>query len=241
MKLAFISDLHLSEKTMEKNQVFYNLMKQWQDELDALYILGDFFEYWLGDDDKTAFILKMEATFKQFTSITPIYFIHGNHDFGISKSFASRTGVIILKDCSTITVGNNKILLSHGDIFCTLDKSYQKFKKIIRNPILMAIMRKAPLKWRYKLKNSLEHESSKQFNTKPEETYLVVNETIMSIANKHQANIVIHGHTHKPGHYIIKNGKSNIIRYEIPDWADRDPGGYILMEDDKIKLCLSCT
>lgn len=211
-------------------------MRQWQDSLDALYILGDFFDYWLGDDDITAFTTTMEKVFKQFTLTTPIYFIHGNHDFGISKNFAKRTGIRILKDCSTITVDNNKILLSHGDVFCTLDKSYQKFKKIIRNPLLMAIMRKTPLKWRYKLKDSLEHESSKQFNTKPEETYLVVDETIASIANKHQANVVIHGHTHRPGHYLIKNGVSNIIRYEIPDWADRNPGGYILIEDDDIKI-----
>lgn len=241
MKLAFISDLHLSEKTHEKNQIFYNLMKQWQNELDALYILGDFFDYWLGDDDKTSFILEIEETFRQFTCTTPIFFIHGNHDFGVSKRFAGRTGIIILKDCSTINVGGNKILLSHGDVFCTLDKSYQRFKKIIRNPILMAIMRKVPLQWRYKLKNSLEHESSKQFNTKPNETYLVVDETIASIANKHQANVVIHGHTHRPGHYTIKNGENNIIRFEIPDWADLDPGGYILVEDGKIKIHYLCT
>jgi UDP-2,3-diacylglucosamine hydrolase len=236
MKLAFISDLHLSENTIEHNQLFYKLLQKWQPQLDALYILGDFFDYWLGDDDKTSFTLTMEQAFREFTQTTPIYFIHGNHDFAIGRDFAKRTGVKILKDCTTINVGHNKILLSHGDTFCSLDKSYQKFKKIIRNPLLLAILRRVPLKWRYQIKNSLEHESAKQFNQKPPETYLVVDETIAAMAQKHTANIVIHGHTHKPGRYLINHTKNLITRFEIPDWTDRKPGGYVLLEDGKIDI-----
>lgn len=238
MKLAFISDLHLSDKTFENNQIFYNLMTKWQSELDALYILGDFFDYWVGDDDKNVFITEIEETFKKFTKSAPIYFIHGNHDFGLGQDFAKRTGITLLKDCSTIKVANNTILLSHGDVFCTLDISYQKFKRIIRNPLIMAILRKTPLKWRYKLKNSLEHESSKQFNKNPPETYLVVDDTIVAIANKLAANIVIHGHTHKPNRYVIEDNGKTITRFEIPDWADRNPGGYVLIEDEKIQIHL---
>ena len=237
MKLAFISDLHLSEKTIESNQIFFNLMEKWQNELDALYILGDFFDYWLGDDDNNAFIATIEQTLKNFTK--PIYFIHGNHDFGIGPDFAKRTGVNLIKDCSVINVGKNKILLSHGDVFCTLDKSYQRFKKFIRNPILLMLLRKTPLKWRLKLKNSLEHGATKQFNQKPATTYLVVDETIARTAQKLQANVVIHGHTHNPGYYLIKSTYGTIARFEIPDWTDRKPGGYVLVEDQNIRIHLN--
>jgi UDP-2,3-diacylglucosamine hydrolase len=238
MKLAFISDLHLSEKTFASNQVFYSLMNKWLEEIDALYILGDFFDHWIGDDDKNSFISDMETTLRLFSAKKPIYFIHGNHDFGIGKDFANRTGVKIIPDCSTIDIADNRILISHGDTFCTLDKSYQRFKKIIRNPIIMTILRKTPLSWRHKLKLKLEQESSKQFNQKPIETYLVVNETIRKIAQKNFANIVIHGHTHNPGRYIIENNGSIITRLEIPDWSDRDPGGYIMLDDNNIKIHL---
>lgn len=237
MKLAFISDLHLSENSFESNQIFFSLMKKWQQELDALYILGDFFDYWLGDDDNNLFISEVEQTLKNFGK--PIYFIHGNHDFVIGKKFAKRTNLTLLPDLSIIKTTKHNILISHGDAFCTLDNGYQIYKKIIRNPILMKILLQTPLKWRRKIKDLLENKSTEHFNKSQQEVYSVVNHTIKDIANKHNADIVINGHTHNPGHYVIANKPNNDInRFEIPDWCDRKPGGYILLDNEQIKIHL---
>ncbi len=234
MKLAFISDLHLSPDTPHNNQLLFNLLTTWQQSLDGLYILGDFFDYYLGDDDNNEFMLSIKNAFKEFTKHVPIYFIGGNHDFGIGRIFEKETGIRFVQDLTTIRVGNNTILLSHGDAFCTLDVKYQRMKKILQNPLLMYILRKTPLSWRYKLKDTLEKKSAKVFNTMPQDTYHVVDRTIINFARQKNANIVIHGHTHKPGHYLIETDGSTIERYEIPDWADRDGGGYIMLYDENI-------
>ena len=96
MKLIFISDLHLAHDTPEKNQLFYALLKNWRGKVDALYILGDFFDYWLGDDDDNQFIREIKSALCEFSQITPIYFRGGNHDFAVGKQFAQETRIAFL-------------------------------------------------------------------------------------------------------------------------------------------------
>ncbi|MFN8770702.1 MAG: UDP-2,3-diacylglucosamine diphosphatase [Neisseriaceae bacterium] len=237
MKLVFISDLHLSPHTVEKNIVFLSLMKNWMGNISALYILGDFFDYWLGDDDVNTFTTEMKRCFNKFTKSTPIYFISGNHDFGIGKRFAKETGIQILKDCHLLEDGNKRVLLSHGDIFCTLDKGYQRMKKILQNPLTKYILKKIPLAWRYKLKNMLEKQSNDAYNPNRAHKYKVVDKTIAKYAKKFNANVIIHGHTHDPNYYTVtlKDG-SQIQRIEIPDWVHRKPGGYVEFNLDKFNI-----
>ena len=109
MQIAFISDLHLSENTHLQNQIFHAQMSKWQNELDALYILGDFFDFWCGDDDSNDFICAIKHSLQTFSAHKPIYFLWGNHDFGIGKKFAKETGVTLIKDCTMLTVGTHKI------------------------------------------------------------------------------------------------------------------------------------
>lgn len=236
MKTVFISDLHLSEHSKKSNAKFIQLLTKWQDEIDALYILGDFFDAWLGDDDKNEFIDEIKHELKQFSAKKPIFFIIGNHDFALGKRFARETGVTLLKDCSIITIDNQNILLSHGDIFCTLDIAYQKMRKILQNKFTLFLLRNSPLSWRRKLKQTLESKSASSFNAKPAHTYLVVDETVAAMAIKAQANVVIHGHTHVPGRYAIHANGKDILRIEIPDWTDREPGGYVLLENGEISI-----
>lgn len=243
MQLVFISDLHLSPDTTENNQIFYTLLLQWQNSVDAVYILGDFFDYWLGDDDNNLFINTMKLRLFEVTRNTPIYYIVGNHDFAVGNRFARETGVKILRDCSVIEVAGNRILLSHGDVFCSLDKQYQRMKLILQNPLLMAILKRLPLSWRRKIKELLEHKASSEFNSKPKNIYNVVDQTVLKVATKKLANVVIHGHTHNPGKYLIPTNSTNkhgkdIIRIEIPDWVDHRAGGYVLLQDANIMLHL---
>ncbi len=239
MKIAFISDLHLSPNTFDSNQLFYSLMQRFEKELDALYILGDFFDYWIGDDDNNVFISEIKSSFKNFTKIKPLYFIRGNHDFGLGKRFAKETGITLLNDCSILNIESNRILLSHGDMFCTLDTGYLRFKKIIQNPLVMFLLRKIPLKWRYKLKDKLESKSNTAYDPLRQHIYKVVDASVVKTADKYNANIVIHGHTHDPAHYKIKleNGKE-LSRIEIPDWVDHKAGGYVLLDGENITIHL---
>lgn len=238
MKLIFISDLHLSPTTPEHNQIFYQLLGKWErDNIDALYILGDFFDYWLGDDDENSFTREMSSKLSQFSQTTPIYFRAGNHDFALGKKYAKRSGMKLIKDMHVTHIAGNSILLSHGDTFCTLDTGYQKMKKFLQHPITIFVGRRLPLSWRRKLKEVLEHKSGVQTNSKPQHIYHVVDNTIIEYAHATNTDIVIHGHTHRPGSYIIeKQGSKPIYRYEIPDWQDHKPGGYIIVEDDKIHI-----
>ena len=237
MTTWIISDLHLCAQRPAVTQAFLHWLDAEVSQAHALYILGDMLDYWLGDDDQNTFIQEIESTLKRFAQVKPVYFIGGNHDFGIGQRFAKRTGIQILQDCATITVGNHKVLLAHGDVFCTLDTKYQRMKKILQNPFVIAMLRKVPLSWRIKLKDKLEHESVRAFNTEPAATYYVVDDAVMASAALHGADVVIHGHTHHPGKYVIDAQDGGMVtRFEIPDWVERPAGGYVLMDDDKITI-----
>lgn len=234
MKLVFISDLHLSAKTPDKNQIFYQLLDDLSNKVDGLYILGDFFDHWLGDDDMTPFAIEMTSHLKKFADKTPTYFRGGNHDFAVGKDFSKETNIKLITDMHSIYTGKHKILLSHGDTFCTLDIGYQKMKRIFQNKLVVWLLLKTPLSWRHKLKDKMEQGSKNSNKTpKPDYIYNVVNDSIIEYAQKFGADTVIHGHTHHPGHYIIND---KLQRYETPDWEDNPAGTYLLYDDGKFSF-----
>ncbi|MDD3266956.1 MAG: UDP-2,3-diacylglucosamine diphosphatase [Burkholderiales bacterium] len=234
MKLVFISDLHLAPNTPDKNQIFYQLLDNLNGGIDALYILGDFFDHWLGDDDMTPFAKEMMLHLSNFAKSTPTYFRGGNHDFAVGKNFAKKTNIKLIPDMHSIYTGKHKILLSHGDTFCTLDIGYQKMKKIIQNKFVVWLLLKTPLSWRYKIKDKME-QGSKNSNKipKPDYIYNVVDESIIEYANQYGADTIIHGHTHHPGHYTVND---KVDRYETPDWEDNPAGAYLLYDDGEFSF-----
>lgn len=239
MKLIFISDLHLSQDTPTENQKFFTLLKSWRGQIDGLYIMGDFFDYWLGDDDDNQFIRDIKFSLQEFSKLTPIYFRGGNHDFAVGKKFAKECGIKLIPDMTTIQVNGQTILLSHGDTFCTLDIGYQRMKRIFQNPLSVFILRRIPIKYRRKLKEAIEYKSHNKPHVNPDYIYQVVDRTVIKYAKKHAAKIVIHGHTHRPGSYVIKTDENmQIKRYEIPDWQDHEAGGYIILDDEQITVVM---
>lgn len=228
MNYIFISDLHLDESTPNKTQYFKLFMQKIENDTDRLYILGDFFDFWCGDDDRNDFIDDVKGILLNFKK--PIFFLGGNHDFIVGKRFAKETHITLLKELSVIHTPKHNILISHGDVFCSLDLNHQKFRSLIQNPIIILMLKLLPLHIRHKIKNKLKNKSHHTYNNHPKETYLPVDETILKFCKEKNANLVINGHSHLPNFYNIKN--SDIKRIEIPDWVDRSYGGYVCYNTD---------
>jgi UDP-2,3-diacylglucosamine hydrolase len=236
MRLIFISDLHLNSDDSINTALFVASLQQWVRECDALYILGDLFDYWLGDDDSNEFIIAIKSALYQFTRRRPIYLIVGNHDFGLGSVFANDTGVSIIEDGSAIAISGDRCLLSHGDRFCTLDTAYQRMRRLIRSRIVMSLMRMLSLANRMRIKDYLQNSSRRNhvpvnYNL---ERYNVVPTAIWQLAAVHHCGMVIHGHTHKPGVYRLDSAVDDryLMRIELPNWHPHASHAKYLLYDD---------
>jgi len=224
----FISDLHLSAERQDINDCLFRFLQTEAVDADALYILGDLFEVWIGDDDITAFSESIALALKTVSATVPIYFIHGNRDFAIRQSFARRAGMIILPEQYVIDLYGRKALLMHGDELCTRDIEYQKFRKKSRGwwwPRLMLLL---PLKTRQKMATNGRQTSKKYQKQLTAEIMDVTQREVTSAMQQHDVDLLIHGHTHRPKvHQFILDNKS-MKRIVLGDWYDQ---GSILIAD----------
>lgn len=232
--IVFISDLHLSPSNTQKNIFFKKKLLSWQGKIDALYMLGDIFDYWLSDEDQDfADIINL---FIEFTKHTPAYMILGNHDFLISHKFVDKTKIKIIPDLFLIKLNNTTIMLSHGDTFCTKDIGYQLLKLILQNRLTVAIAQFININCKKKIKSIIEsigQKNNKQQLKVHNPRYSVVDSTIVKHLIKNKAEILIHGHTHNPNKYCLKH---NLMRYELPDWHGQRQGGYLLYQNGSFIL-----
>ncbi|MCC5854426.1 MAG: UDP-2,3-diacylglucosamine diphosphatase [Idiomarina sp.] len=201
MITRFISDLHLSQSRPDITGLFTDFLRGEARESDALYILGDLFDYWIGDDDLTQFHRHIMTELRLVVeSGVPVYFMAGNRDFLVGDGFAQVTGVQILNDPTVIDLYGTPTLLLHGDTLCTDDIGYQRFRKIIRNPLLLAIAKRFPLSWRRGIANKLRAGSkSKQPLTEQQLKAMDATDTaVLKAFKRHNVTQMIHGHTHQP-------------------------------------------
>lgn len=203
MVTLFISDLHLSPKTPQLCQLFLDFLKYQAAKADALYILGDLFQAWLGEDDQVEFNnMIMAALYQQSSKGTALYWMPGNRDFLIDPVFFSQaTGGHWLPDPSDITLYHRRVLLSHGDRFCTRDKAYQWFRTCARLPWVQWLFLKFPLGWRQQLARHLTRSMSTEDERWliPDPKFDVVPQVVWKAMNADQCEVLIHGHTHQPG------------------------------------------
>ncbi len=230
MTCHFISDLHLSPHTPLLVEGFNRFIKQIP-KTDTLYILGDFFDAWIGDDEDTTTFLDIQQTLKQSTaSGLRIYFMRGNRDFAVGSTFEANTGVTMLSEPSLITIGETRFLLMHGDSLCTQDKSYMRFRSIIRNPILLSVLLALPLSWRRKIATGLRGKS-KQANSGKKMEIMDVNESeVQKILSTYSVDILLHGHTHRPARHQYENQE----RIVLGDWGLT--GWSLSVDDHSIEL-----
>lgn len=219
MSTYFISDLHLEESRPDIIGAFFLFLEGIQHDAKALYILGDFFESWIGDDENTALQVNVKQNLKALSDQgCEIFFMHGNRDFLVGNVFAQETGTTLLEDPCLIDLAGEKTLLMHGDSLCTGDIGYMKFRATIRNPAFLAPFLKRSIEERKITAQQLRAMSQANNQNKSNEIMDVTPEEVIRELEDHQVQNMIHGHTHRPMiHKIEANGKA-AKRIVLGDW-----------------------
>jgi len=231
MQTLFISDIHLSEKSSEITACFLSFLREVMadHQTQALYILGDLFEVWAGDDDCSPWLEEICSELKKLSEKNiKLYFMHGNRDFLLGKQWAEKCCAILLPDPVLIDLYHRPMLLTHGDLLCTGDRNYQRWRKFSRLRFMQKIFLKLPLKWRQRIARGLRKESRKYTQHLASEKMDVNLSSIETWLKQYSAKYIIHGHTHRPAIHQT----STYTRYVLPDWHPQ--GGMLVVKPDKI-------
>ena len=227
--ILLISDLHLEQERPDISRAFLHFLETRAIQAQALYILGDFFEVWIGDDAITPFQRSIAHALRQLSERgTRIYLMHGNRDFLIGKAFCREAGCTLLPDPSVIELNGERVLLMHGDSLCTQDVGYMKLRRWLRNPLTLFILRHLPLSTRQKLARKLRNESRTQTRMKASDIVDVTPDEVLRIMQLYKVHTLIHGHTHRPCmHQLTLDGHA-VQRIVLGDW---DKQGWALQAD----------
>ena len=219
MTTLFISDLHLEESRPDITEAFLGFLDGKASGVDQLYILGDFFEAWIGDDERTPLQEQIATALRKLLdSGTRIFLMHGNRDFLIGQDFCDRAGATLLDDPTVIDLYGTPTLLMHGDSLCTADVEYQKFRANMRNPQWQQMILQRPLKDRQQMARQLREISMAKNQGKEEFIMDVTPEEVVKDLETHGVQRMIHGHTHRPAvHELTANG-SPAKRIVLGDW-----------------------
>lgn len=234
--IFFISDLHLSPERPDITQAFYHFLHTTASGADTLYILGDFFDAWVGDDDDTVEFREIENVLAEYNRAKNgsqrVYFMHGNRDFMIGDTFAERTGIQLLKDPSIIELNGVKTLLMHGDSLCTLDQEYMAFRQMVRKPEWQKNIMEKSLAERKALAAHMKSTSQSMNSIKAEDIMDVTPEEVIKVMQEHNTSLLIHGHTHRPKRHTVK--PINAERIVLGDWHHK--GWYLLADKGELTL-----
>ncbi|CAI3789051.1 UDP-2,3-diacylglucosamine hydrolase [Pseudomonas sp. MM227] len=229
--ILLISDLHLQEERPDITRAFLDFLGGRARSAEALYILGDFFEAWIGDDAMTPFQSSICAALRALSDGgTKIFLMHGNRDFLIGSTFCKKAGCTLLADPSVVRLNGEPVLLMHGDSLCTRDEGYMRLRRVLRNPLTLFILRHLPLGTRHKLARKLRNESRAQTQMKAHDIVDVTPEEVPRVMRQHGVATLIHGHTHRPAVHELQIGDLPAQRIVLGDW---DRQGWVLQVDDR--------
>jgi UDP-2,3-diacylglucosamine hydrolase len=228
--ILLISDLHLEERRPDITRAFLFFLQRRAARADALYILGDFFEAWIGDDAMTPFQQRIAQALRQLSEGgTRIFLMHGNRDFMLGKDFCREAGCTLLADPSLVDLHGERVLLMHGDSLCTRDVAYMRLRRWLRNPLVLLILRHLPLGTRNMLGRKLRKESRMQTRQKAAEIVDVTPEAVPELMAAHKVRTLIHGHTHRPATHRLQANGHPARRIVLGDW---DRQGWALQVDE---------
>ena len=230
MKTWFISDLHLDTTRPHSTEAFFTFLKEIQGKAEALYILGDLFEYWIGDDVlNTPLGASIETIINNIRKLvdsgTTVYFAHGNRDFLIGDDFIKRTGAILLDEHKVIDLYGTPTLILHGDTLCTDDTDYQQLRIMLRNPQWQQRFLAKPLQARIEEASNLRKISQEKTKGKQEEILDVNQTSVENIMQEFGVRQMIHGHTHRPATHTFKLDGKVAKRIVLGDWYGQ--GSYL--------------
>ena len=223
MQTLFISDCHLCEARPEMIDRFETLMNSLGGTTDALYILGDLFEFWHGDDDLDGEHARIIRAINTVTAKKiPVYFQRGNRDFLAGHGFAQQTGASLLPDYHVTEIYGQRTLLMHGDLLCTDDVAYQGMRRVFSQPWLQGLYLRTPLRFRYLVSARVRKVSQQEIRQKPPQIMDVSPDTVKKTMLEHGVQELIHGHTHRPAVHNFKLTTGTARRIVLGDWYERD-------------------
>lgn len=219
MKNLFIADLHLDPQRPDIESCFEQFIHSCLNsvqEINALYILGDLFEFWIGDDASLAVYQQPIAQLKLLSdSGISLFVMHGNRDFLLGSEFEQASGSQLIPDLFHL---DDTCLLSHGDIFCTDDTDYMAFRKMVRNPDWQAEFLSQTISERVKIARNIRQQSRQRSQEKAAEITDVNQHSVAQIMSEHQCDTLIHGHTHRPAVHEFMLNQQSARRIVLPDW-----------------------
>jgi UDP-2,3-diacylglucosamine hydrolase len=221
MSTLFISDLHLDSEQPAGIQQFLRFIDQDALKADALYILGDLFEVWIGDDNTdlgNALIIK--ALTKLKLQGVPCFFMHGNRDFLIGNRFATATGCKLLKEYEVLEIEGTRVLLTHGDLLCTDDEPYMALRSTVRNPTWQQDFLSKTLQERKTIADNIRKHSQQAVSQKSPEIMDVNQKTVEDTMLEYDVRVLLHGHTHRPNVHHFDLGGTDATRIVLGDWYE---------------------
>ena len=219
MATLFISDLHLDPARPDITRQALDFLADETRGIDALYILGDVFEAWVGDDDPEPEKRRVIAALKGLTGAgLPCFFMHGNRDFLVGEGFAAASGCTLLADPTVVELYGTKVLLMHGDTLCTDDHEYQAFRQMVRNPAWQQLMLAKPLHERLMLAKQLRETSAASMAGKSMEIMDVNQDAVADAMRSQGVYTLLHGHTHRPAVHRFEVDGQEAVRIVLGDW-----------------------
>jgi UDP-2,3-diacylglucosamine hydrolase len=235
MPTLFISDLHLDGSRPDITSQFLAFLQLEARHAQALYILGDLFEAWIGDDDPDPDKRRVVQGLRSLTAGgVACYLMHGNRDFLLGKRFCAETGTQLIEDGTVIDLYGRRVVLLHGDTLCIDDRDYQRLRRIVRNPFVQFVMRNLSLNQRQRLAQKMRAGSKAHIDamdrTRPYIMDVNAHEVVRTL-QEHRVDCMIHGHTHRPAiHDVALPAGAKGIRIVLGDWYDQ---GSVLRWDER--------
>lgn len=219
MATYFISDLHLERIESPITNIFTAFLDD-LNQNDSLYILGDLFESWIGDDNVSELSQYISDRLLMLSERDiSVAIMHGNRDFLIGEDFCKASSIELINDPRIIEIDTKKVMLTHGDELCTDDIEYQAFRSVVRNPLWQKDFLNFPISKREKIAGEAKDASKDSKENKAMEIMDVNTDAVLKAFNDHDIEIMIHGHTHRPNIHKVSNEGKNLTRYVLGDWS----------------------
>lgn len=228
----FISDLHLTPNRPALTTLFANFMSQKAQQAEAIYILGDFFKLWIGDDNRTEFNDQIIAILQKASKLTKIYLMPGNRDVALGQDFARASNCTLIPDPYKIDLYGTPTLLSHGDMFCTKDTKHMIFRKLMyTNKISMRLFMALPLNFRKAIAETIHKHSYRHNQRRKHLIPYLSQQKIIDLMQKYQTTQIIHGHIHQTAIKQLTDQNQNYKHFILGEWNETT-GNYLIYRED---------